>query len=758
MPEYLAPGVYVEEIATGPRPIEGVSTSTTGFVGVTERGPTTPRLVTSFIDYERWFGGYLGDSPYLPHAVRGFFANGGQRLFVARVTPDDALQSSLTLKDAGANDVIVMKTIGPDMPGDRLVVRIAESSRGGDTFRLTILYFRDGISVADFVDPTVSANLANPMRREPEVLEDYDDLSVDDGSPENVFKVVNSASRLVRLEPAAGATLSRPANLRFPMPAAVTLATGVADTNLEVEAGSIGVWADGLEVSVENLAGNNFDLRVVGLDANQADTEITYEGLSIQPTDQEYFAQRVNKDPGPLITVRWEPPNAIPSRPAAAPAAPLVGGGTTTKGELEFATADAGVKFFVTAGSVGGWADDLNVAIIANAIPTDPFDILLTGKDQSSKNTIVKKEFAGLTFDPADPDFALTRVNNHPGALLKLSWSPAFAIPGLPNLVAGAELHTEQDGRFDSPPMPSPITPDDFLGDGLLPVDERTGFAGLATIDEISILAAPQEVDDLIDPTGRITNALIDQCEQLRDRFAVTSILRGEGDVATVRPPRDTSYGAFYYPWIRVFDPPTQSTILVPPTGHAAGIYARTDVERGVHKAPANAVVRGIVTRDVGDDKPLEFTLSKGEHDILNPRSVNVIRDFRTDRRGIRVWGARTMSSDSQWKYINVRRLFLFVEESIDEGTQWVVFEPNHDPTWAAVRRSVGNFLRSVWRSGALMGLTEEEAFFVKCDRTTMTQDDIDNGRLICYIGIAPVKPAEFVIFRISQKTIETES
>jgi len=147
--------------------------------------------------------------------------------------------------------------------------------------------------------------------------------------------------------------------------------------------------------------------------------------------------------------------------------------------------------------------------------------------------------------------------------------------------------------------------------------------------------------------------------------------------------------------------------------------------------------------------------LTKGQQDVLNPRGINVIRDFRSDGRGIRVWGARTMSTDSQWKYINVRRLFIFVEQSIDRGTQWVVFEPNDEPTWARVRRSITNFLITVWRNGALMGTTQEEAFFVKCDRTTMTQDDIDNGRLICYIGIAPVKPAEFVIFRISQKTIE---
>jgi phage tail sheath protein FI len=135
-----------------------------------------------------------------------------------------------------------------------------------------------------------------------------------------------------------------------------------------------------------------------------------------------------------------------------------------------------------------------------------------------------------------------------------------------------------------------------------------------------------------------------------------------------------------------------------------------------------------------------------------------VIRDFRAHRRDIRVWGARTMSSDGQWRYINVRRLFIFVEESIDKGTQWVVFEPNDEPTWSAVRRSITAFLTTVWRNGALMGATADEAFFVKCDRTTMTQDDIDNGRLICLIGIAPVRPAEFVIFRISQKTIEANA
>jgi phage tail sheath protein FI len=203
-----------------------------------------------------------------------------------------------------------------------------------------------------------------------------------------------------------------------------------------------------------------------------------------------------------------------------------------------------------------------------------------------------------------------------------------------------------------------------------------------------------------------------------------------------------------------VFDPRTSDTLLVPPSGHVAGIYARTDVERGVHKAPANEALRGIVQVDInGTRRPLEFTIGKREHDMLNPRGINVIRDFRADRRGIRVWGARTISSDTQLRYVNVRRLLLFIEESIDEGTQWVVFEPNDEQLWARVRQSIRNFLLLVWRSGALEGEVEERAFFVACDRTTMTQADIDAGRLICVIGVAPVKPAEFVIFRIQQMT-----
>jgi uncharacterized protein len=287
------------------------------------------------------------------------------------------------------------------------------------------------------------------------------------------------------------------------------------------------------------------------------------------------------------------------------------------------------------------------------------------------------------------------------------------------------------------------LTPDDFVGvDG--GSDNRTGIQALEDIDEISICLAPGIW------ASTVHNALIQHCETLKDRFAILDPQDGLSieEIRTVRKTLDTKYAALYYPWIEVRDPSVQRNVYVAPSGHMAGIYARVDVERGVHKAPANEVIRGItkIAQDV----------TKREQDLLNPEGINALRFF--PGRGNRVWGARVATSDASWKYINVRRLFIFLEESIDEGTQFVVFEPNDEPLWARVRQTITNFLTTVWRSGALQGTKPDEAFFVKCDRTTMTQDDIDNGRLICVIGVAPVKPAEFVIFRIQQLTRESQT
>lgn len=282
----------------------------------------------------------------------------------------------------------------------------------------------------------------------------------------------------------------------------------------------------------------------------------------------------------------------------------------------------------------------------------------------------------------------------------------------------------------------------DYMGSDNGP-GKRTGIQAFLENAQVSIMAVPGVTD------SDVQLALVAHCENTKSRFAVLDIpldKKKVGDVLDHRNMFDTSYAALYHPWLEVFDPLARKSSYMPPSGAMAGIYARTDTERGVQKAPANEVVRGCTG--------LSCPYNEGEQDILNPQGVNLIRSFTG--RGIRVWGARTASSNPLWKYINVRRLFIFVEESLKANTDWVVFEPNSEALWGRVQRTIELFLSSMWRSGALAGTSPGEAFFVNIGRSTMTQDDIDNGRLICNIGIAPVKPAEFVIFRITQHTVES--
>jgi phage tail sheath protein FI len=292
-------------------------------------------------------------------------------------------------------------------------------------------------------------------------------------------------------------------------------------------------------------------------------------------------------------------------------------------------------------------------------------------------------------------------------------------------------------GQDGFPPVDAAGDPDYIGTDG--GPGQRTGIQALRDTDEVRIIAAPGK------STFAVHSELINQCALLKYRFA---LLDGENrpqlsvpDILAHRSIYDTSYAAYYVPWVEF--PVGDQTVRLPPTGFVAGVYARTDVERGVHKAPANEVVRGVVG--------LQVNLTTGEQDVLNPRGVNAIRRF--EGRGIRVWGARTLSSDPEFRYVNVRRFLIFLEASIDRGTQYVVFEPNAPETWGRVVDSVSAFLHTQWRSGALFGRRPEDAFFVRCDETTMTADDVQNGRLICNIGVAIVRPAEFVIFRIEQIT-----
>lgn len=289
----------------------------------------------------------------------------------------------------------------------------------------------------------------------------------------------------------------------------------------------------------------------------------------------------------------------------------------------------------------------------------------------------------------------------------------------------------------------SSISATDFIGtDG--GAGKRTGIQAFLDNDQVSIMAVP----GVVDPNVQLT--LIAHCENLASRFAVLDIPRDAKKVSDVTLHRqlfDSTYAAVYHPWLNVFDPLDKKNIAIPPSGAIAGIYGRNDNSRGVHKAPANEVVRACVG--------LDCQFNKGEQDILNPKGVNLIRVF--PGQGIRVWGARTVSSDPSWKYVNIRRLFIFIEETIKANTSWAVFEPNDETLWVRVQRTISVFLTGLWRNGALAGTSPDEAFFVNIGRNTMSQDDIDNGRLICVIGVAPVKPAEFVIFRITQKTSDAE-
>jgi len=294
---------------------------------------------------------------------------------------------------------------------------------------------------------------------------------------------------------------------------------------------------------------------------------------------------------------------------------------------------------------------------------------------------------------------------------------------------------------------PVHVSPTDYVGSSA----DRTGFAGLEAVDEVTMLCVPDLLAaferGMIDAEGfkAVQLAMIAHCELMSDRVAIldTPGLNAQ-QVKEWRVDHagyDSKYATLYWPRIKVMDPLQGKAIFVPPSGHVAGIWARNDDTRGVHKAPANEVIRGVIS--------LELNITKGEHDQLNPVAVNCIRAFAG--QGIRVWGARTLSSDPEWRYLNVRRLFNFVEESILSGTNWVVFEPNDPKLWDSVKRTITMFLRRVWRDGALFGRTPAEAFYVKCDEENNPPESRDAGMLIVEIGIAPVKPAEFVVFRISQ-------
>lgn len=372
---------------------------------------------------------------------------------------------------------------------------------------------------------------------------------------------------------------------------------------------------------------------------------------------------------------------------------------------------------------------EFTLRIIENGTPLEEYPGLTIGRGARSAEKVVNEKSTRVRVTIAGG--AASMADRLPAAgVVRLEHDPKTIIKAGPADIAGSET-------------------------------TRTGYHGLAVAEAVTMVAAPDLVTVATSPQGEfdldgylaMQGALVDWCDLAKTRMAILDPPPNLGATGALewreRLGKDSSYAAAYYPQVVIDNPLAKAGatgreryLTIPPSGHIAGVWARTDGTRGVHKAPANEVLRGIVR--------LATDVTTGEQGLLNPHGINCIRAFGSG--GLRVWGARTLStSDPSWRYIPVRRLFIYLEESIRRGTQWAVFEPNDRDLWERVKRTIGAFLRGVWRSGALVGATPEQAFYVKCDETNNPPESVDEGKLIVEVGVCPVKPAEFVIFRISQ-------
>jgi phage tail sheath protein FI len=751
MPEYLSPGVYIEEVDAGPRPIAGVSTSTAGMVGVTQRGPTTgkPKLVTNFLEYQTTFGGFLAEPAppvrdrwandpaeggrwwLFPLAVKGFFDNGGQRLYVKRVASGAATPASVTLgqglvapvaRDAakGATTLELGHLIGLDIGTTLTIVRGSDNVEIGSGAITAYSSTARTVVLGTPLTEGVKAARGDYVRGAP--FDGTDSVTFSASSPGSWGQ-----SAQVRIQPAASAALPVLAHPSEGPLFVTALAEESPADDTSVVVNAVPGLVDDLPDDVWVLIGNGRFKVTVGAPADGRVTLTLTEPTTHRPWQKGLTVRRVRLG-------------------AIEAGATLRIGGSSRLYADAVTQLDTGDKLTIlNVRSVG--ADDtvtFDGNTPAQVFENDRLYLVETTVDTRFTDpggTSVTETFRNLRLSGTGPGTVTgtlaTQSRLVVAASTEISLDPtAFPVPATGTWV------TLTDGGADGF---DGLTVGDFVGADR-GSGRRTGIVALEDIDEVAICAVPGVW------AGTVESALITHCEQLKDRFAILDPQDGLGieGIQTFREPFDTRYAALYYPWLVVNDPSTNQFVEAPPSGHLAGIYARTDTERGVHKAPANTVIRGIRLTD-----GLAQDITKRHQDLLNPKGINALRFF--PGLGQRVWGARTLSSDTQWKYINVRRLFLFLEESVDEGTQWVVFEPNDESLWALVRQTVVNFLTTVWRSGALAGTTADEAFFVSCDRSTMTDDDIANGRLICVIGVAPVFPAEFVIFRIQQKTRETQ-
>ena len=646
MPEYLAPGVYVEETSFRSKSIEGVSTSTAGFVGPALFGPIsgTPELITSFSDFTRIYGG-LNDlefdegvqTNYLAHGVRAFFEEGGRRLYVQRVfrpaggTLDVAAGNPIPTEHyATSVQADGVEGDPPDPPPLALAARFPGS--GGNmrvffTARPSGSVFRK-VKAADGSDTFVLSRMRSG---------DVVHVRVPDGGNPPGWEAEGTDDGLMvaRQDPLTGAwTVTDPG-------AGVSTAVADLPETCEVRA---------LNVTVEIA-------RATG--------------------KPPVYGQRVL-----LGEFSLDPQNA-------------------TSLVQVFTASPANAQNFLT---------------MPLAIDRLPADLAQEQVALYLARNLFGASLAQLLVTAGRAETAYTLAGGTDGARpIAINYE-------------GQPLSDFRDYQNDPKQL------------------EKNGLLAFEAVEDISIVAAPgYSATPDEEAAFAIQLALLAHCDKMRYRVAVLDtppdrLVTGALDY---RNRGSSLRAAMYYPWVVVADPLDGKRLKLPPSGFVAGIYARNDIEHTVAKAPANEVVRLALD--------FEVRLNKAQQEVLNPEGVNCFRFF--PGRGNLVWGARTISDDPEWKYISVRRYFCYLEHSIDRGTQWVVFENNAPALWANVRRTVEDFLYNEWKMGNLMGEKPEQAYFVRCDLSTMTQNDLDNGRLICLIGVAPVRPAEFVIFRIGQWT-----
>jgi phage tail sheath protein FI len=666
MPEYLAPGVYVEETSFRSKSIEGVSTTTTGFIGPTRYGPieVEPEVITSLGEFERIFGGLEPlrfkakdgtDRPPMPNfvgqGVRAFFAEGGRRLYIARTfqphgTHDGSASDWLSPKNGAGQPTLRQLRVKARYPGEA----------GKTRLRLTL---RLGQNILSSEPRT---NLTDPIVPTAKGLLEWDLVWVSDIS-----------SPLSPVDSRTG---------RY------YLAKVIEDEKTKEQSWDfIGSETTPSNSSIVSGTGHRLLSELVPDDDPSKSDEIRVLTLTVT-------ALPVGSDVPPII---WEGLALDPEHKRA--------------GEPD----SAFDKFAQEPGSPA----------LKRRIPI----VFERQKDGTTGDFIILDglQLLDLMFQTKS---GLVNALNNPRST-----------------DAARSVDLLLDGGNDGE------RPDAVYFEGKADDDktEKTGLKGFEDIEDISIVAAPGSTylfqDGYRSNASTILNLLISHCERMRYRIAVLDCGEGQSiaDVRAMKGKIDSKYAAFYYPWVRILDPVTRQEVVMPPSGFVAGIYARNDTQRAVYKAPANEVV----SLAIG----FERTLNKAQQEVLNPEGINCFRFF--EGRGFRLWGARTISSDPEWKYLNLRRYFAYLERSIDKGTQWAVFEPNNELLWINVRQTISEFLYNEWNNSALLGDKPEKAYFVKCDRSTMTQNDLDNGRLVCLIGVAPVRPAEFVIFRIGQWTAD---